>query len=68
MEKNSVEKLLKAGYVFLRADDGGWNKERKYRIRYSDCFGTWKVLEKFPTKAARDRRIKELMEEDKYLY
>lgn len=65
----SKEKLLDAGYTFLRIEDFG--ESGICRIRY--CSGSsrdtiaWKVLETFPTKAARDRRAKELIESGKYL-
>ncbi|MBO7652840.1 MAG: hypothetical protein J6S84_09065 [Bacteroidales bacterium] len=65
----SKEKLLDAGYTFLRLDDFG--ESGNCWIRY--CSGSsrdtiaWKVLETFPTKAARDRRAKELIESGKYL-
>lgn len=65
----SKEKLLDAGYTFLRLDDLG--ESGICRIKY--CSGSsrdtiaWKVLETFTTKAARDRRAKELIESGKYL-
>lgn len=62
----SKEKLLDAGYTFLRIDDAD-ESGRNARIRFSDKYGVWKVLETFPTKAARDRRAKELIESGKYL-
>lgn len=66
----SKEKLLDAGYVFLRLDDAdGLNRDP--RIRYCKGtnldYGRWKVMETFPSKAARNRRAKELIESGKYL-
>lgn len=62
MNKQSVEKLLSAGYIFLRQEDGIGNG-RQIAIKYSDSFGSWKTLETFKTKAARDRRINELIDD-----
>ena len=73
----SKEKLLDAGYTFLRLDDFG--ESGNCRIRY--CSGSswdtiaWKVLETFTTKAASHNttlpftrnRAKELIESGKYL-
>jgi len=63
MEKISVEKLLKAGYIFLRpAEDA-----HSYKIKYSEEFGAWCTFQKFSTKRARDTRIAELLREPNYL-
>lgn len=65
----SKEKLLDAGYTFLRLDEK--DESGNCQIRY--CSGSsrdtiaWEVLETFTTKAARDRRAKELIESGKYL-
>ena len=75
MEKSSVEKLLKAGYIFLRKDYGyasatlsdRGNEKSTPKIKYSDSFGVWRTFQKFATKAARDRRLQELLQEDKYI-
>ena len=67
MEKLSVEKLLKAGYIFLRKDDGYGNEKSIPKIKYSEKFGVWCTFQKFATKAARDRRIQELLQEPNYL-
>ena len=57
MEANSMIKLMKAGYTFIRPDD-----QPNIRIKYKkQGSGDWKTLEKFPTKAARDRRVRELL-------
>lgn len=63
MEANSMTKLMNAGYTFIRSDDQP-NIRIKYKKKGS---GDWKTLEKFPTKAARDRRVKELLGEDKII-
>ena len=63
MTKKSVEKLQKAGYVFLRTRDISGKGDRiNYAIMQSASFGTWTILEKFETKAARDRCLKGLDE------
>jgi len=69
MLKKSVEKLLAAGYIFLRKEDGFGNG-REIAIKYSDYFGTWKTLETFKTKVARDKRMNELLDDEnsKYLF
>lgn len=69
MNKKSVEKLLAAGYIFLRKEDG-IGTGRQISIKYSDSFGVWKTLETFKTKVARDKRINELIEDEnsKYLF
>jgi hypothetical protein len=65
MEKKSIEKLLAAGYILLRSEDGG-SMGDKHKIKYSDSYGTWRTLETFNTKAARDRRINELLDDNYY--
>ncbi len=63
MERISMEKLMAAGYTFIRQDDQP-NIRIKYRKQGS---GDWKTLEKFDTKAARDRRVKELLQDNKII-
>jgi hypothetical protein len=63
MTKRSVEKLLAAGYVFLREREGKFD----HAIMQSRKFGVWTKLESFATKAARTRRIRELEELNNYL-
>jgi hypothetical protein len=61
MEAKSLEKLMNAGYTFIRADD-----QPNIRIKYKkEGSGDWKTLEKFSTKASRDRRVKELLDDPK---
>jgi len=67
MEKISVEKLLKAGYIFLRKDDYGGSMKNEPKIKYSDTFGVWRTFQRFASKAARDRRLNELLQEPNYL-
>lgn len=63
MERTSMDKLMAAGYTFIRSDDQP-NTRIKYRKQGS---GDWKTLEKFDTKAARDKRIKELLSDAKII-
>ncbi len=57
MNLDSHNKVTKAGFTIIRRDD-----VPQPRIKYKQ-FGVrdWKTLEKFDTKAARDRRFKELL-------
>ena len=69
MTKQSVEKLQNAGYVFLRERDiPGKQGRTNYAIMQSGDFGVWTILEKFETKAARTRRLKELEKESHIIY
>ena len=68
MNKTSIEKLQKAGYIFLRERDiPGKCGRVNYAIMQSKEFGTWSILEKFETKAARKRRIDDLSKENNIL-
>ena len=58
MDSVSQHKVMKAGFVIIRSDD-----QPSPRIKYKgNGQQEWKTLEKFDTKAARDRRFKELMD------
>lgn len=61
MDGDSRIKVMKTGFTIIRADD-----QPSPRIkRLTDSFGNWKTLEgDFKSKAARDRRFKELMSEE----
>ena len=67
MDRASKEKLLKAGYVFLRTEDVCKPDGKKARIRYSKEHGVWKVLGEFDTKAARNREVQELLKKPDFL-
>lgn len=57
MNLDSQNKVLKAGFMIVRKDDCPQPK-----IKYKQFgFPEWRTFEKFPTKAARDRRFRELM-------
>lgn len=58
MEAKSMIKLMDAGYMFIRSDDQP-NIRIKYKKKDS---GDWKTLEKFTTKTARDKRLRELLD------
>jgi hypothetical protein len=58
MEYRSMNRLMDAGYTFIRPDNSP-NIRIKYRKKGS---GDWKTLEKFETKAARDRKFNELLD------
>ena len=63
MESTSFNKLMAAGYTFIRIDDTP-NIRIKFRKQGS---GDWKTFEKFDTKAARDRRFNELLQDDRII-
>lgn len=56
MNTNDQDKVIEAGFMIIRPDDFP-----NIRIKYRVGNGAWKTLEKFDTKAARDRRLKELL-------
>ena len=66
MTKQSTIKLQEAGYVFVRVDERERDGKKKYIIKESSDHGVWKFLEVFETKAACERRLKEL-EEDPFV-
>ena len=58
MDQKSQMKVAAARFIILRNDD-----QPSPRIKFkSKSQHEWKTLEKFDTKAARDRRFSELME------
>jgi hypothetical protein len=63
MDGDSRIKVLAAGFKIIRASD-----EPTPRIKYCVTYGSWATLETgFKSKAARDRRFKELMKDDKII-
>ena len=56
MTTRDQDKIMAAGFIIIRPDDFP-----NIRIKYRVGNGAWKTLEKFDTKAARDRRLKELL-------
>lgn len=64
MDANSRLKLLDAGWTILRRDDTP-NIRIKVFNRGAALNAEWRTLQTFPTKAARDRRFKELLKDSK---
>ena len=62
MDKASIEKLLDAGYVFLRATNDGGKTRIEPQIKISSIFGRWQTLKVYKSKAERDRDAKALVE------
>lgn len=62
MTLNGQKKVLRAGFTIIRRDDQP--KPRIKTLRPTGELGNlnWVTLEKFDTKAARDRRFRELLE------
>ena len=59
MDKTSIQKLLDAGYILLRATQDGGSKNDQQRIKYSDTYGVWRTLEVFGLKAYNHERREE---------
>nr|WP_320037163.1 hypothetical protein [uncultured Bacteroides sp.] len=57
MDQVSQQKIIKAGFTIIRTDD-----TPSFRIKHKtkDVL-SWVTLEKFTTKAARDRKFNELL-------
>lgn len=63
MNLNDQNKVIKAGFMIVRPDD-----QPSPRIKIKDGKSTeWRTLSKFPTKVARDKKLKELLEIDKVI-
>jgi len=63
MDQKSHIKVIEEGFIILRADD-----QPTTRIKYiAKGQHNWITLEKFETKAARDRKLKELLQSSIYL-
>ena len=67
LTKPSLEKLLSHGYKLIRTSEDGGDRGDKPKIKVSEEYGTWRTLEIFDTKEARDRRALELTKNDCYL-
>lgn len=66
--RESIEKLMKAGYRIIRSADGEANEGTQPRIKVLvEAHGTYKTLSKHPSKAARDREMLRLVLEDNCL-
>ncbi|KAF0198380.1 MAG: Uncharacterized protein FD166_1433 [Bacteroidetes bacterium] len=61
MDQSSQMKVMAAGFRILRTDD---QPSPRIKVKENGNY-EWRTLEKFETKAARDRRFKELLLENK---
>lgn len=57
---NNYEKLVAAGFMIIRRDDYPVSQIKQW---VSDS--SWRTVENFNTKAARDRRVAELLDDNK---
>lgn len=62
MRTTDLTKLRNAGYTIVRADDYPRPRIKKYVNNLS-----WVTVENFDTKAARDRALAKMLEDDKIL-
>ncbi len=69
LQRISKDKLLAAGYEFLRTDDFGGPKGDEPKIKVCSRFGSWRTLKRYKTKKERDAAMRDLVEskESKYL-
>ena len=68
LERLSKEKLLNAGYKFLRSKEDGGAEHNLPRITVSDSFGKWSNYGVYKTKKERDRVLRDLVENPKGKY
>lgn len=61
MDTNSQMKVMAAGFRIIRTDD---QPTPRIKVKENGNY-EWRALEKFETKAARDRRFKELLKDVK---
>lgn len=60
MNLRDQSKVIKAGFILVRSDD-----QPSPRIKVKDGKSSeWRTLKSFPTKAARDRELNQLLELD----
>lgn len=59
MDQNSREKIKRAGFRIIRADDHPCPRIKEFKGN-----SAWITLANFPTKAARDRSFKDLLEQE----
>ena len=72
MCKGDQVKLLRAGFRIIRSEDSSGTPRIKELLFHTDgklgvnfvSQADWYLLEKFPTKAARDRAMAKLLEDD----
>ena len=65
LNRISKDKLLAAGYKFLRADDNGGGNSAKPepKIKVSEHFGAWYTHSLYGTKKERDAAMRQMVEE-----
>ncbi len=64
MDQQSHLKVMEQGFIILRSDD-----QPSPRIKYiAKGQHNWATLERFETKAARDRKLKDLLQLSHYLF
>lgn len=63
MDTNSQMKVMAAGFRIIRTDD---QPNPRIKVKENGNY-EWRTLEKFETKAARDRRFKELLKDEKVI-
>lgn len=66
-EKLSREKLLEAGYRFIRLTEDGGPRGDEPKIKICNEWGVWRTHSLHPSKAARDREALRLVAEEKCL-
>jgi hypothetical protein len=63
MNATDQQKLVKAGFTIIRKEDFNMNGQMRIKVKGSGSH-EWKTLEKgFATKAALERRMKQLLED-----
>ncbi len=60
MDKNSQDKVIKAGFRIIRKDD---YPQPRIKTKSNSQWSDWHTLAKFDTKAARDRAFAEMLED-----
>jgi len=63
MDTNSQMKVMAAGFRIIRTDD---QPSPRIKVKENGNY-EWRTLEKFETKAARDRRFIELLKDGKII-
>lgn len=65
MNATDQQKLVNAGFTIIRKEDFNLNGQMRIKTKGAGSH-EWRTLEKgFPTKAALDRRMKELLQDQK---
>lgn len=62
MTLDGQNKVVRAGFTVIRKDDQPQPRIKTLRQTGTLCNLSWVTLEKFDTKAARDRRFRELLD------